>query len=62
MLVLSRKVNEKILIPGLGIEISVVAIKGGKVRLGIVAPTEITIQRQEISNRAPLCGVLEEVT
>ena len=40
MLVLSRKTNEKIVLSG-GIEVSIVQIRGDKVRLGIVAPKEM---------------------
>jgi carbon storage regulator len=48
MLVLSRKLGEKILIEG-GIELVVVRIGNGNVRLGIVAPRELQIIRQELS-------------
>lgn len=47
MLVLSRKVGERIII-GQGIEISVVDVRGGRVRLGIEAPREVGIRRQEL--------------
>jgi len=47
MLVLSRKVNEKIVIDG-GIVITVVKIEGGQVRLGIEAPKHIKVFREEI--------------
>lgn len=47
MLVLSRKTNEKIVLTG-GIEVSIVQIRGDKVRLGIVAPKEIAVHRSEI--------------
>jgi carbon storage regulator CsrA len=48
MLVLSRHLGEKIALPGLGVTIQVVAIKPGLVRIGIEAPPEIPIVRQEI--------------
>lgn len=48
MLVLSRHQGEKIVLPGLGVTIQVVQIKGGAVRLGIEAPVDIPIFRQEI--------------
>ena len=48
MLVLSRKRNESIVIDG-SIVITVVEIRGDKVRLGIEAPREIPIHRQEVS-------------
>ena len=47
MLVLTRKVDECINI-GDDIEIRVVEVKGGNVRLGIVAPSDIQIYRHEI--------------
>ncbi len=47
MLVLSRKKNEKIII-GDNISIMVVDVQGDKVRLGIEAPCEITVHREEV--------------
>ena len=47
MLVLSRKKDEKIII-GDNITIMVIEIRGDKVRLGIDAPKEITVHRQEV--------------
>ena len=41
MLVLSRKVNEKIVIPSINTSIEVVEVKGGRVRLGIDAPRNV---------------------
>ena len=47
MLVLSRHRDESIII-GDDIVITVVDIKGDKVRLGITAPIEIPVHRQEV--------------
>lgn len=47
MLVLSRKKDEKIVI-GDSISIMIVEIRGDKVRLGIEAPREVTVHRQEV--------------
>lgn len=47
MLVLSRKKNESIVIDE-RIVITVVEIRGDKVRLGIEAPRDVPIHRQEI--------------
>ena len=47
MLVLSRKLNEKIVIDG-GIVVTVVKIEGGQVRLGIEAPKHVKVFREEI--------------
>lgn len=47
MLVLSRQRDETIMI-GDDIEITVVDIRGDKVRLGITAPTSIAVHRKEV--------------
>jgi carbon storage regulator len=47
MLVLSRKSNESIVINN-NITVTVVEIRGDKVRLGIVAPKDIPVHRQEV--------------
>lgn len=47
MLVLSRKKNEAIMI-GDGIVITVVDIRGDKVRLGVEAPKDVPVHRQEV--------------
>lgn len=47
MLVLSRKKDEKIII-GDKITIMVIEIRGDKVRLGIDAPKDVTVHREEI--------------
>ena len=47
MLVLSRKKNESIVINN-DITIVVVEIRGDKVRLGVEAPKEIPVHRQEV--------------
>ena len=47
MLVLSRKSNESIVINN-NVTVTVVEIRGDKVRLGIVAPKEVQVHRQEV--------------
>lgn len=47
MLVLSRKLNETIVI-GDGITVTVVAIRGDKVKLGIEAAESIPVHRREV--------------
>jgi carbon storage regulator len=47
MLVLSRKKNESIVINN-DVVVTVVEIRGDKVRLGIVAPKEVPVHRQEV--------------
>lgn len=47
MLVLSRQRDESIII-GDNIVVTIVDIRGDKVRIGIQAPTEISVHRQEV--------------
>jgi carbon storage regulator len=48
MLVLSRRTEEEIVIDG-QIRIKVLATRGGKVRLGICAPQDVSIERGELA-------------
>ncbi len=47
MLVLSRKKNESIIIND-NITVTVIEIRGDKVRLGIEAPKQVTVHRREV--------------
>ena len=47
MLVLTRKVGERVLIAE-GIVVQIVAAKNGRVRLGVEAPREVTVRREEL--------------
>ena len=47
MLVLSRKLNESIVVDG-AIRITVLGIRGNHVRIGIAAPDDVTILREEL--------------
>ena len=47
MLVLTRKLGESIIIGG-NIKITIVAVDGGAVRLGIEAPATVAVYRQEL--------------
>ncbi len=51
MLVLSRKLGQKIFIPSIQAVVEVVEIKGNTVRLGISAPREVSIVREELLAR-----------
>jgi len=51
MLVLSRSSRQKIVFPGLGITIEVLRIAGRRVRIGIDAPTDVTVHRSEVADR-----------
>lgn len=50
MLVLSRHRDESIII-GDNIVITIVEIRGDKVRLGIIAPKEVPVHRQEVYDK-----------
>ncbi len=50
MLVLSRKRGERIVI-GPNIELTIVDIRGNKVRLAVDAPRDVSIHRQEVYRR-----------
>lgn len=52
MLVLSRKLNEEIRIAE-NIVVRVIGIKGNQVRLGIMAPAEVPVLREELLTKVP---------
>ena len=49
MLVLSRRQNDSIVFPNLGITVQVVRISGNSVRIGVNAPDGVTVLRHEIA-------------
>jgi carbon storage regulator len=55
MLVLSRKRGEVITI-GNGITVTVLAVDGDRVKLGVVAPAEVPIHREEVHRRIGDCS------
>jgi carbon storage regulator len=59
MLVLSRKLGEKICI-GDNIQITVVDVERGKIRLGIDAPRDVPIYRSELLPGHPANAAREE--
>lgn len=59
MLVLTRKVEESILI-GDDVEIMVLGVSGDKVRIGINAPREIEVFRKEVKDSRNGNGVERE--
>ena len=52
MLVLSRKLTERIVI-GDDIIVTVLGIRAGKIRIGIEAPAEMRVLRHELQDRLP---------
>lgn len=50
MLILTRKIGEAVKI-GDDIEVSIIGVKGNQVRLGINAPNDVAVHREEIYER-----------
>jgi carbon storage regulator len=48
MLVLSRRIGERIVVPDGELTITVLAVQGNTVRLGISAPAEVNVYREEL--------------
>jgi len=57
MVVLSRKLGQEIVIAD-NIRLTVVAIRGNRVRLGFTAPPDVSIQREELYPKAEESGTL----
>lgn len=51
MLILTRRVGETIIINDEEIAVTVLGVKGNQVRLGVVAPNNISVHREEIYQR-----------
>ena len=54
MLILTRRIGEKLVI-GDNVKVTVLGVKGHQVRIGIDAPRDVTVNREEIYQR-----ILEE--
>jgi carbon storage regulator len=61
MLILRRKIGERIVIDG-RIEVTVLHIRGGKVRLGFQAPRDVRVLREEILRGASLLDAPGDTT
>lgn len=59
MLILTRKEGESVRL-GDDIVITVVGVKGGAVRLGIAAPRDLAVHREEIYERVQKEGARED--
>lgn len=56
---LSRKISERLVI-GDNIVITIVAIRGDKVKVGIDAPKDVSVDRQEVARKKVSNGDLKE--
>jgi carbon storage regulator len=61
VLILTRKVGETVMI-GNDVSITVLRVKGNQVRLGVDAPKEVSVQRQEIFDRIASGNGKDEAT
>jgi carbon storage regulator CsrA len=57
MLVLSRRLTEKLYFPGIRLIIHVLSVRRGAVRLGIEAPPEVMVLREDVQ-APPVAGQL----
>ncbi len=51
MLVLSRRVGEEIVLPQLGIVLTILEVRGPNVRVGVTAPADVGVYRREVWTR-----------
>jgi carbon storage regulator len=66
MLVLARRVGERIFMPDIGVHFTVLSIRGGTVRVGVEAPDDILILRDELrdheDSERPIRGFKRHLT
>jgi len=58
MLVLTRKVNESLII-GDHITVTVLGVKGNQVRIGVDAPKDVPVWREELHKEISMSGTVE---
>ena len=56
MLVLTRKLGESIDIDGGTVTITVLSVASGQIKLGVVAPADVTVHRAEVARRIMEAG------
>lgn len=60
MLILTRKTGEKLMI-GDNVEMTILSVKGNQVRVGVTAPKDISVHREEVYLRIQNEGRAEQV-
>ncbi len=60
MLILTRRVSETLMI-GDDVTVTVLGVKGNQVRIGINAPTDVAVHREEIYDRIKLQETTENM-
>jgi carbon storage regulator len=55
MLILTRRASQSVFI-GKNVQVKIIEVKGGQVRLGFDAPKEVPVDRAEIRNKTSLAG------
>lgn len=56
MLILTRRTGEKVFINGEEIQVEILGINKGQVRLGITAPSDVSVHREEVYKRIQVEG------
>lgn len=57
MLVLSRRSGEELVIPHYGIVLTILDVRGDRVRVGVTAPADVEVYRRELWERLEQCNL-----
>ncbi len=61
MLILSRKSGQTIVLPELGVALTVLDLRGDRARIGISAPPEVSVHREEVWRRIQMTAEREAI-
>ncbi len=61
MLILSRKSGQTIVLPELGVALTVLDLRGDRARIGISAPPEVSVHREEVWRRIQMAAEREAI-